>query len=402
MTMPTRANPRPASPRMVTLWLCAGCLAARAGASAATGDLQVINRVPSFLAFYAAAARPSVSEARRWALWRRDYGIAAVPPTPAGLALARRQLDRVWPRYAALVRVAGKLEKRDARDAQELLPRVRALIDPRGLATPVRLMLFAGQFDGNEFTAPPQKTGESPIVVMPVETPHIRYALAQELMHAVQIDVDHLTNGFAAPLGETILTVGLAMRGAQHILPGAPLTRYTWRSARWLAGCGRDSRGILRGIRPFLAASSPTVTTRFTYGTGTTGLASEAYCAGWIVVGHMLATGWTFPAIAHVPEEHMPTLVRSQIDATLQTPAGAPLPEIWAPGGHRDARTRRSPPAWLDNPPGEPPDPRRPHGALQPARGGLEEPAQHTRDFWPEHPHDSSAHEGIRYEATER
>jgi hypothetical protein len=28
-------------------------------------------------------------------LWRKDYGIAAVPPTAAGLALARRQLDAV-------------------------------------------------------------------------------------------------------------------------------------------------------------------------------------------------------------------------------------------------------------------------------------------------------------------
>ncbi len=77
-------------------------------------------------------------------------------------------------------------------------------------------------------------------------------------------------------------------------------------------------------MRPFLAASSPAVTTRFTYGNGTTGLTSEAYCAGWILVGRMLATGWTFPAIAHVTEAHMPALVSYQVDATLRTRAGAP------------------------------------------------------------------------------
>lgn len=175
------------------------------------------------------------------------------------------------------------------------------------------LLLFVGQFDGNEFTAPAGKAGGSPIVVMPIETPHIRYALAQEFMHAVQIDVDHLRNGFDAPLAETVLTVGLAMRGAQRMLPGAPRSRYTWRSARWLARCRRDRRAILRGMGPFLTASSSAVTTRFTYGRGTTGLRSEAYCAGWILVGRMLRDGWTFEELATIPEGRMPRVIASEI-----------------------------------------------------------------------------------------
>jgi hypothetical protein len=34
--------------------------------------------------------------------------------------------------------------------------------------TPVDLVLFVGQFDGNEFTVPPRRPGDAPTVVMPI------------------------------------------------------------------------------------------------------------------------------------------------------------------------------------------------------------------------------------------
>lgn len=286
--------------------------------------LQVHNLVPKFLKFYTAAAPKSVTEDERWRLWQREYHIAAVPPTPQGLALARRQLDAVWPRYAALISKAGAREAVAERDAQALLPRVQALINPGGKPGAVSLVLFVGQFDGNEFTAPPQKPGGAPTVVMPIETPHIQYALAQELMHAMQMDADGLKNGFAAPLGETVLTVGLAMRGAQRLLPGAPLSRYTWRSSQWLERCRKDSRQILRGMRPYLADADSATTMKFTYGTGTTGLPSEAYCAGWLLVGRLLDHGSTFAGLAKVPESAMPSFTAAKFDLLLGLNSGSP------------------------------------------------------------------------------
>ena len=126
------------------------------------GDLRVQNLAPKFLKFYAAASSPSASEAKRWQLWRKDYGIAAVPPTAAGLALARRQLDAVWGRYGQLLPLIQQRESIAARDASRMLPRVRALLGAGSEKTPVDLVLFVGQFDGNEFTVPPRRSGDPP------------------------------------------------------------------------------------------------------------------------------------------------------------------------------------------------------------------------------------------------
>lgn len=232
----------------------------------------------------------------------------------------QHNIDKVWSRYGKLLPAVNGREESAERDANELLPRVKALLGARSANTPVNLVLFVGQFDGNEFTVPPLRPGGAPTVVMPVETHDIQYALAQELMHAVQIDMDGLRNGFNAPLGETVLTVGLAMRGTKRILPGAPQSLYTWRSAPWLARCIRESSAILRGIRPYLAKADPDTTTRFTYGKGTTGLESEAYCAGWILVGNLLEQGHTFPELARIPEADMTGFVNASLN---RMPGGA-------------------------------------------------------------------------------
>jgi hypothetical protein len=52
---------------------------------------------------------------------------------------------------------------------------------------------------------------------------------------------------------------------------------------------------------------------RFTYGTGTTGLESEAYCAGWILVGDLLERGSTFAQLARIPEDHMAAFVKANL-----------------------------------------------------------------------------------------
>lgn len=317
------------------LWAPAACLlvscpilqASDRGAS----DLHVENLAPKFLKFYAAAASASVTEPQRWALWRKDYGIAAVPPTPAGLALARKQLDEEWSRYGKLLPTVNGREESAERDAREVLPRVKALLGAGAASTPVDLVLFVGQFDGNEFTVPPRRPGDPPTVVMPIETHDIRYALTQELMHAVQIDMAGLHNGFNAPLGETVLTVGVAMRGTERILPGAPKSLYTWRSAPWLARCMRDSDAILRGIRPYIAKADADTTTRFTYGRGTTGLKSEAYCAGWILAGNLLEHGYTFRRLAKIPEADMPRFVTASLNSMLGGTGRAPSPATLSP-----------------------------------------------------------------------
>src|SRR6185312_14230302 len=115
--------------------------------------------------------------------------------------------------------------------------------------------------------------------------------------------------------------------------PGAPKSLYTWRSAPWLARCMRDSDAILRGIRPYIAKADADTTTRFTYGRGTTGLKSEAYCAGWILAGNLLEHGYTFRRLAKIPEAEMPRFVTASLNSMLGGTGRAPSPATHQPAG---------------------------------------------------------------------
>ena len=298
------------------------CAAAGADLSPNAG-LQVTNLVPKFEAFYREVGALSLTPDQRWDMWREKYGFAAVPPTPEGQTLARKQLDAVWSRYTVLVPTMYAREAQAELAAREMLPKVESLLNPGGTPTPVKLILFVGQFDGNEFTSPPQSADGPAVVVMPVETDNIRFALAQEFAHAVQISIDHLQNGFEAPLAETILTVGLAMHATKQVLPGQPDNFYTSRAPEWLPRCLAKSTAVLNGIRPYLSETGSGNTTRFTYGNGTTGLESEAYCAGWVLIGHLLQQGYSYPSLAKIPEREMVRFVEARIAAILkQDPRG--------------------------------------------------------------------------------
>jgi hypothetical protein len=61
--------------------------------------VQVEDLSPRFLTFYQAAKTLPDAEAR-FRIWQNTYGFAAVPPTPAEQAMARRLVDEAWPRYA--------------------------------------------------------------------------------------------------------------------------------------------------------------------------------------------------------------------------------------------------------------------------------------------------------------
>jgi len=90
----------------------------------------------------------------------------------------------------------------------------------------------------------------------------------------------------------------------------------------WFNAAMAKSREILAGILPELEKSDSAAVTRFTYGQGTTGMIREAYAAGWIVIGDLLSQGKTFPELARVRSEEMPTVVRGAVAHWLERHAG--------------------------------------------------------------------------------
>lgn len=283
---------------------------------AAGVQLQVKNDVPRFEAFYRSASRAGVTETQRWAMWKSKYGIAAVPPTPEGDALARRQLDAAWPRYAPIAPRLGALEQSAVATARTAIARIERILDVRSNLT-VRLLLFVGQFDNNAFSVPAMN-GNPPETVMPVEAEHRDVLLAHELTHAVHFALDGIRNSFGAPLGETIFLEGLAMRSSAQVFPGKTDADYAAEGDQvWMNRCKRRQRAVLQGVLPYLRVASAPVASRFTFGEGTVGMHRQLYCAAWLMYGHLLHGGTTLARLARVPERAMPDMTASAIREML-------------------------------------------------------------------------------------
>lgn len=285
---------------VVTLLAAAPCVAA----PNAGHVLDIVDRVPRFEKFYSDAK--GLDEAARWALWKKEYGIAAVPPTAQGEALARKQLDVAWPRYSALIPRLNTLEARAEKVAHALFAATNKLYATAGTPIHTRIVFFVGQFDGNEFTVPAMN-GQPPTVVMPVENPMLKVQLAHEISHSVNFQLADVRNGFGQPIGETIFLEGLAMHANKALVPGLPDAAYTELASEpgWLKRCTANRAKIMKGILPYLHQSGARVATKFTFGKGTTGMDRELYCVGWFVVGDMLSSGKTFPQLARIPENRM-------------------------------------------------------------------------------------------------
>ncbi|HET9030147.1 MAG TPA: DUF2268 domain-containing putative Zn-dependent protease [Candidatus Aquilonibacter sp.] len=289
--------------------------AATLAASGPPHELHIVDRVSKFETFYQDATRTPISAGARFALWQKEDGIAAVPPGPQGQQMARELLDAAWPRYPSLVAKLPVMAETAQADAQASFTALNRLFADEETPIDTRLVLYVGQFDNNAYTIPAMN-GNPPTVMMSVENANLRVELAHELAHSINFQLAHVKNSFGAPIGETMFLEGLAMHASKDIVPGMPDRRYTEMpgDTGWLAQCEARKGRILAGIRPYLNASGRDSAMRFTFGTGTTGMHREAYCAGWILVGSLLESGYDFPKLARIPETEMVPTIAAALD----------------------------------------------------------------------------------------
>ena len=284
--------------------------------------LHVHNALPTFLKFYRKAVAEHLTPSQRWILWKKDYGIAAVPPTAQGRALARMRLARAWNRYRLIVPNLRRDARRAEVAARCILPQVARLLHPGSQPIDVNLVLFVGQFSGNAYTVPGLH-GAPSTVYLPLEMsyPMQRIALAHEFTHAVHEEVGHLKNMYLEPLGETLLKEGIAMHASRQLVPGQPVTAYTpaavYGGQVWQKTCESKWRNVLVGMLPYLHSESVTTMERFTTGRGTTGMHDEVYCGGWVLVGDLLKQGYTYARLVRIPEKRMPQFVAKVIETSL-------------------------------------------------------------------------------------
>ncbi|HVV64543.1 MAG TPA: hypothetical protein VHC42_03675 [Rhizomicrobium sp.] len=294
------------------IFLC--FLGGAASASQAVPRLEIDNRAPKFEAFYAQAK--SKPEETRFELWRKDYGLAAVPPGPEGDEMARKLLDGAWEKYPALVPKLDALERAAEKVAREMFAKDNEILGTADNPIRTRLILYVGQFDNNAFTVPPMD-GKPATVLMPVENINLRIALAHELTHSIELQLTPVKNSFGAPVGETMFLEGLAMRVSQRAVPGLADSAYTSmpNEPEWMPNCVARKEAILKGIAADLDKSGRDVAMKYTFGKGNTGMEREAYCAAWFVMGDLLKSGRTLPELARVPEDKMVDTVRAAMEA---------------------------------------------------------------------------------------
>jgi hypothetical protein len=288
--------------------------AASSAAPSRAGRVTVVDLTPRFLAFFdSASARPSMSADERYAMWRRLYGFAAVPPTPLGQQFARRLLDGAWTRYpAALPRIRrGTLALGVSPDS--VLDRVSSLLGC-GDSVRVRLVVFVGGFEANAFTGGPP--GALPTINIPVEAGDPARAMAHEFTHAVHRSsaCAGFGNAYRQSLAELVMSEGVAMRAVEKLSPGHPPTYYTTAAPGWFESAESKRDAILRGVRAHLAEDSVATVERFTFGQGSAGLPREAYYAGWVLVGTLLDEGMSMHEIATMRPEELTALLTRTID----------------------------------------------------------------------------------------
>lgn len=294
----------------------AGCVAHQAPSvvsrsvdSTAHGShVTVVDLSKKFLVFFDSASRTRLDPDARWAMWKRLYAFAAVPPGPFGDTLARRLFEGAWDRYpGALARI------RRGADGfgfvpDTILQQVAGLLGCGG-NTRVQLIAFVGGFEGNAFAFPGPDGTQS--IAIPLEAGEPRGALVHEVTHAVHHSSGcaSITSGYEQSLPELVMSEGLAMRVAERLIPGQSSIHYIAGSQAWLDSANARRTAILNGIQQHISEAGAATAQRFTFGTGSTGLQREGYYAGWVVTGALLDSGLSLHDIAITPSARLVTLI---------------------------------------------------------------------------------------------
>lgn len=279
-------------------------------------DLVVVDLSPKFLAFYETAMKQDLTADERWELWQSLYGVAAVPPTPAGKQMARQLLDTAWDKYPAVLERIKAGSDGIQPSPQRVCERVAQVLEYVGPLA-VKLVVFVGCLEDNAFM---YRDGDTMVVCIPVEPELQKRALLlpHELAHAVHFAKAQLTGGWERSIATTMVSEGVAMHTTAVVEPGHSVEAYVEYSPGWWKACAERKLHILQGIRPYLSDSASGTVRRFTMGEGSTGLEREAYAAGWWVVGWWLEHGIGLPEIASWPEEEHVEKVACVVDELLK------------------------------------------------------------------------------------
>lgn len=268
--------------------------------------IDVINKVPDFLRFYEQARGRAKDEV--FAIWKEEYGFAALPPVSGFDELARQGLEQAMPRYE------GELDSLRAfipneEEVAAILQEVGNLLAYTGELRLV-LLYFIGFFEGNPFVAP---MGDGRLAIcLPVELGQSRHSIfiSHELTHIVHSQLNGTAGGWERSVAELILSEGLAMRVSQHLCAGQADEAYLEHRSGWLEAIAPYEQAILTQIQADLDQTDSATLFRYTMGTGHLGFEREAYLVGWQLVADLLHRGYSYAQLARISAEDTVAFVK--------------------------------------------------------------------------------------------
>jgi hypothetical protein len=239
-------------------------------------------------------------------------------------------LERNWGSYPALLDRIRKGAAGVQPEPEGLLGEVANLLE---LDRPlnVEVVIFVGTGPSVAFSmALPDRWQ----VALPVEQEPSRREIAasHEFAHAVHARLAGLEGSWNRNVGQLVLGEGLAMHVAQALFPGQPPGAYVGSTPEWMEEARNHHEELLRGVLASVDNATPRAMDRFTRGPGPAGFDREAYYVGWVLVEHLLSSGWTLPGLARVPRGLMAKVVERGLEELLHD-----LPAPTAGVGRREA-----------------------------------------------------------------
>jgi hypothetical protein len=254
-------------------------------------------------------AEPLADDEAKYAAWATQTEAAALLAKQLGEADLKTKVLAAWPRYeqskAALEQGFNGL----APSPVDAMNKINATL---GLNKQLKLnfVAYAGLFDGKVTSTIEEGVAS---LYIPVEQggASVSPAIAREYARvAVQRMVPSLTD---RNLAEVAVHEGLSLHLAKSAVPGSSEDNFV--DAAWLAKARSNQNAIFAAVKPQLAATGADIITKFTSGSGATGLSNEAVYAGKLVVERWLRQGLTISEIMKTPRTELARSVGRVMDA---------------------------------------------------------------------------------------
>ena len=273
--------------------------------------IHVINLVDRFLHFYKESQKvDDVKE--KFAIWKEQYGFAAVPPGEEGEEVAWTFFKNVYSEYENALPSIESFAP-DTVLVQDILKEIKEVLDYRA-SMEFTVLYFVGFFENNAFLAPLEDG--SLALCLPIENQNsedrYRITLAHELTHLVHGKMLGVGGNWIRPLSFLILQEGLAMKMSQAFTGSLEELDCLTLDRNWYNECLDLKKEIVGGMLSYLTDDNHETLFRFTMGEGVTKHSREAYFLAWLLFEKCLKEGMTLKQLATISVEESKEFVTEQ------------------------------------------------------------------------------------------